>query len=59
MMNVATADDFKYVNLPSILFIMKTLHFYTLQEIFQRTAHVAKELGDAAAGRAYSVLSLT
>ncbi|MDU8620479.1 hypothetical protein RYB67_18190 [Pseudomonas syringae] len=59
MMDVATVDDFKYHNLPSIFFITNILHFHTLQEIFQRTAHVAKELGDAAAGRAHSVLSVT
>ncbi|MEE4231358.1 DUF4209 domain-containing protein [Pseudomonas viridiflava] len=58
VMDVATVDDFKHVSLSSILTMTNTLHFHTLQEILQRAAQAAKELGDVAAGRAYGVLAV-
>lgn len=58
VMDVATLDDFEQISLSSILTMTNTLHFHTLQEVFQRAAQAAKELGDAAAGRAYSVLAV-
>lgn len=58
VMDVATVDDFEHVNLSSILTMTNTLHFHTLQEVFQRAAQAAKELGNVAAGRAYSVLAV-
>ena len=58
VMDVATVDDFKHINLSSILAMTNTLHFHTLQDVFQRAAQAAKESEDTAAARAYSVLAV-
>lgn len=57
-MDVATFEDFEHISLSSILTMTNTLHFHTLQEVFQKSAQVAKESGDVAAERAYSVLAV-
>ncbi len=58
VMDVATLEDFEHISLSSIFTMTNTLHFHTLQEVFQKAAQAAKGSGDAAAGRAYSVLAM-
>lgn len=58
VMDVATVDDLERINLSSILAMTNTLHFHTLQDVFQGAAQAAKESGDTAAERAYSVLAV-
>lgn len=58
LMDVATIDDFEHINPSSILAMSNTLHFHTLQEVFQQATQAAKESGDPAAVRAYSVLAV-
>ncbi|QQX61999.1 hypothetical protein JHW28_10695 [Pseudomonas chlororaphis subsp. aurantiaca] len=57
-MDVATVDDLERINLSSILAMTNTLHFHTLQDLFQGAAKAAKESGDTAAERSYSVLAV-
>ncbi|WP_237509794.1 DUF4209 domain-containing protein [Pseudomonas chlororaphis] len=58
VMDVATVDDLERINLSSILAMTNTLHFHTLQDLFQGAAKAAKESGDTAAERSYSVLAV-
>lgn len=58
VMDVATVDDFAHVSLSSILSMTNSLHFHVLQEVFQKAAQTAKESGNVAAARGYSVLAV-
>ncbi|SEI40983.1 hypothetical protein SAMN04244572_00104 [Azotobacter beijerinckii] len=58
LMDVATLDDFAHINPASVLAMSNSLHFHTLEMVFQEAAHAAKEAGDDSAVRAYNVLAV-
>lgn len=58
LMDVATIDDLEHINPSSILVMSNSLHFHTLEQVFQKATQAAKASGDAAAVRAYSVLAV-
>lgn len=58
VMDVATVDDLTHINISSILSMTNTLHIPTLHDVFHKAAQTAKESGNTAAERAYSVLAV-
>lgn len=58
LMDIATIDDLEHINPSSILVMTNSLHFHTLEQVFQEATQSAKASGDAAAVRAYSVLAV-
>jgi hypothetical protein len=57
-LELATVDDFKRINLSSIIAMTNSLHFRTLYDVFFEAAQTANESGDVAAERAYRVLAV-
>lgn len=58
LMDVATLDDFAHINPASILAMSNSLHFHTLEQVFQEATHAAEEAEDFSAVRAYKVLAV-
>ncbi|WLH43944.1 DUF7380 domain-containing protein [Pseudomonas beijingensis] len=58
LMDVATLDDFAHINPASILAMSNSLHFHTLERIFQEATHAAEKINDSSAARAYKVLAV-
>ncbi|PWU31011.1 hypothetical protein DK254_06120 [Pseudomonas sp. RW407] len=57
-MDLASAEDFEVILARSILSMSNSLHFHTLERVFQDAAGEADGRGDSSSGRAYRVLAV-